>query len=201
MHEKITQAIAQFTRLNQDDPRLLTPSKEEDSEQKEMAKEVLFAQRLARWVHKLSPQPSSALQLAAHCQHLQRWTMPRVDFPAGRVGYLKWRKDLAKMHAALAQKVLTTLHFSEKLIQEVQAINLKQDLHGNPDVQLMEDALCLSFLEYEFIDFCDKQVDDEKVINIVRKTWGKMSDNAHQVALSLPMRGRPQTLIAQALAP
>jgi hypothetical protein len=95
--------------------------------------------------------------------------------------------------------VLRQLGFSESTIEQVRRINLKEGLKTNPDTQTMEDALCLSFLEHEFSDFAEKHPDD-KVIDIVQKTWRKMSERAHELALGLPLEGRAKELVARALS-
>jgi hypothetical protein len=165
-------------------------------------KELVDSERLAHWVERLEPSPSEALALASHCQHLCRWELPRGEFPEGRIGYLTWRKALARLHADRAAEILRSLGYDDALIAEVRAINLKQGLHTNADTQTMEDALCLAFLQFELDEFAQKH-DDDKVVDIIQKTWAKMSarghDAAHALAGSLP--GRAADLIARALAP
>ena len=92
-----------------------------------------------------SRQPSEALRLAARCQHLERWKIPRSSYPEGRVGYLQWRTQLARFHADRAAEILAAAGYERALIDQVRRINLKQGLRSDPDVQTMEDALCLTF--------------------------------------------------------
>jgi hypothetical protein len=157
-----------------------------------------MAEQLERWVHRLATPPSTALLLAARCQHLMRWRIPRGDYDQGRIGYLKWRKDLAKMHADAATEVLRDVGFDDEVIQSVREINLKQNLKTSPDVQAMEDALCLCFLEQEYGAFAEKH-EDQKVMQIVQKTWNKMSPAGQNLALTLPLTGRPGQLVKRAL--
>jgi Domain of unknown function (DUF4202) len=110
--------------------------------------------------------------------------VPRGDFPDGRIGYLTWRKSLARRHADRAAEILREAGYDDALIGEVRAINLKQGLRANPDTQTMEDALCLSFLEFELEEFAQKH-DDDKLVDIIQKTWGKMSERGHARALEL----------------
>jgi hypothetical protein len=176
--DRRSRAVAAFRALNAQDPnRSLDAGVERP-------KELVAAERLAAWVGRLEPSASEALVLASHCQHLCRWELPRSDFPEGRIGYLTWRKALARRHADRATAILRDVGYGDELIAEVRAINLKQGLHANPDTQTMEDALCLSFLEFELDEFAGKH-DDEKVIDIIQKTWGKMSERGHQRALEL----------------
>lgn len=157
------------------------------------------AERLAAWVERLEPQASEALALAAHCQHLRRWEIPRSDYEVGRLGYLKWRKALARFHADQAGEILRGLGYEGELLLAVRQIQTKQGMQLHPDVQVMEDALCLSFLEHELGEFA-LQHPDEKVIDIIAKTWGKMSDRAHQLALGLPLGQRELGLVQAALS-
>lgn len=176
--DRRSRAIAAFRALNAQDPsRTLDGASERP-------KELVAAERLAAWVARLEPSASEALALASHCQHLCRWELPRGDFPDGRIGYLSWRKALARRHADRAAAVLRDAGYGDELIAEVRAINLKQGLHANPDTQTMEDALCLSFLEFELDEFAAKH-DDDKVVDIIQKTWGKMSERGHARALEL----------------
>jgi hypothetical protein len=162
-------------------------------------RELWMAECLERWVRQVQTPPSTALLLAARCQHITRWRIPRSDYDQGRVGYLKWRKDLAKMHADVATEILRQVGFDEATTLAVREINLKQNLKGSTDVQAMEDALCLCFLEQEYTDFAQKHEDD-KVVEIVEKTWRKMSPAGQKLALTLPLAGRPAQLVRRALA-
>lgn len=160
---------------------------------------LLEAQRLSACVERLDPGASVALRLAARCQHLERWTVPRQTYPEGRVGYLKWRKDLARFHADRAAQVLLDVGYDEETIAAVRCINLKQDLKQNADTQTMEDALCLVFLEYDFEAFLDKYPDQDKAVGILQKTWRKMSERGHRAALALPLSPRAAALVGRAL--
>ena len=161
-------------------------------------KEQVAAERLAAWVQKLEPEGSEALHLAAYCQHLRRWEIPRSSYDPDRLGYLKWRKDLASFHADQASAVLRAVGYDDATVDAVRQINMKLGLRTNPDSATMEDALCLSFLEHEFAEFAAKHP-DEKVIDIVRKTWRKMSERGHSLALTLALDGRAAELIGRAL--
>jgi uncharacterized protein DUF4202 len=191
--DRLTRAIALFRAENAQDPNTLIEHGQA------RPKELVDAERLAAWVQRLEPSASEALTLASYCQHLRRWESPRESYEPGRIGYLKWRKDLGRFHADTSARLLREAGYGEDTILAVREINLKQGLRSNGDVQTMEDALCLSFLEHEFAEFSAKH-DDAKVIDIVQKTWRKMSDRAHEVALTLPLEGRPLALVQQALA-
>ena len=191
---RFAQAIAAFDRANAEDPHTLTVGGAA------RPRELVDAERLSAWVLRLEPNASEALRLAARCQHLRRWQIPRSSYPAGRVGYLQWRTQLGRFHADTATQLLEEAGYDRPLIDDVRRINLKQGLHSNPDTQTMEDALCLSFLEFEFEDFCAKYP-HEKVVEVVQKTWKKMSPRGREVALKLPLGAPSLALVVRALSP
>ncbi len=153
-----------------------------------------YAQRLSAWVERLAPNASEALRLAARCQHLRRWEIPRESYPAGRVGYLKWREDLKRFHAAEAGKILREVGYDDATIERVQKLNLKKLWPKDPEACALEDALCLVFLETQFDETLAK-TGDEKMIEILQKTWRKMSPKAREIALGMKL----PALVARAL--
>ena len=161
-------------------------------------RELVYAERLTAWVLRLCPDASEALRLAARCQHLCRWESPRSRHPMDRAGYLKWRAELKKFHAAKAGEILREVGYDEELIAQVQALNLKKNFPADPDSRVIEDALCLVFLEFQFADLAAK-TDVEKVVNALRKSWGKMSIAAQNEALQLSFGARETALIQRAL--
>jgi hypothetical protein len=187
-------AISAFDRANAEDPHLLSVAGQE------RPRELVDAERLSAWVERLAPNASEALRLAARCQHIRRWQIARESYPAGRVGYLQWRTQLGRFHADTAAGILSDLGYERELVDAVRRINLKQGLHSNPDTQTMEDALCLTFLEFEFSEFCAKYP-PETVIEVVRKTWKKMSARGHELALTLPFAPASLELVQRALTP
>ncbi|HKO92395.1 MAG TPA: DUF4202 domain-containing protein [Polyangiaceae bacterium] len=193
VQERRARAIDAFRAENARDPRTILDRGQA------RPRELVDAERLAAWVERLEPQASEALALAAHCQHLRRWEIPRSDYEAGRIGYLTWRKALARFHADQAAEILRGLGYAEDVLAALRQIQLKQGMALHPDVQAMEDALCLSFLEHELGEFALEHPDD-KVIDIIAKTWGKMSERAHQLALGLPLGSRELGLVQAALA-
>ena len=147
-------------------------------------KELIFAKRLTDEVLALDPDASLALRLAARCQHICRWEIPRDTQPMGRAGYLKWRQELKKFHAQKAGEILRELKTPEDLITQVQELNLKKNLKSDPDCQTLEDALCIVFLKYQFDDLIES-TEEDKMIRIVQKTWAKMSEQGQQHALRI----------------
>jgi hypothetical protein len=161
-------------------------------------REVVNAERLAAWIDRVEPRASEALRLAARCQHLRRWEIPRASYPAGRLGYLEWRKALSRFHADRASEVLRHVGYDDATVERVGDINRKRALKLDPEVQAMEDALCLAFLEHEIDDFAAKH-SPEKIVDILRKTWSKMSPRGHDLALGIPFSPPVAALVATAL--
>lgn len=191
--ERLERAIAAFDALNAADPVT------ELDGAVARPRLLLQAERLARWVQRLNPEASEALRLAAHCQHLERWKIPRGEYPEGRVGYLQWRTQLGRFHAQRAAEVLREIGYADDTVKAVEHILTKQNLRSNHDSQAMEDALCLVFLEFEFDAFLDKYPDEAKAVDILQKTWKKMSERGHEEALGLPLSERGKTLVVRAL--
>jgi len=149
--------------------------------------------RLLHWVLELDGAASIPLRLAAACQHVRRWEVPRSDYDEGRRGYRSWRSDLAQMHAGIAREVLEEVGYDEETIGRVDQLIRKLGLGRDPEVQLFEDAICMVFFENEFVDLASKH-DDEKMVDILRRTWAKMSQAGHEraraLASDLPERER-----------
>ncbi|MEM7343126.1 MAG: DUF4202 domain-containing protein [Chloroflexota bacterium] len=157
------------------------------------------ARRRTYWLGQLvADEPAEPLKLAVRAQHLRRWEIPRSSYPQGRTGYLAWRKDLKAFHAKEAAAILQKVGYPTEIIERVETIILKKRLKLDLDVQYLEDTLCLVFLETQFSDFAQKEAD--KIGEIVRKTWRKMSERGQQLALQLPLSSTDQTIVERALA-
>jgi len=191
--DRFERAKLAFDQLNGRDPV------RETVDDVEVARLVVQADRLSRWIERLDPNASEALRLAARCQHIERWTIPREEFPPGRVGYLQWRTKLSRFHADRAESVLRGAGYDDDVVQAVRRIVTKQHLHSSPDSQTMEDALCLVFLEFEFDAFLQKHPDEEKAVEILQKTWKKMSQRGQNAALGLEFSERARRLVAAAV--
>jgi len=185
-------AIAHFDAINRLDPN------EEVFQGKVFPKEYLYALRMSACLARCSPNASEALRLAARCQHIARWEIPRGSYAMNRSGYLQWRTRLKQFHAEKASKVLRQLGYSPSVIAQLEALLLKKHLGHNPEMQTLEDVACLVFLEHYFVHFLKKH-QGEKVIAIVRKTWQKMSSQGRHAALSLTLPPEASGLIKAAL--
>jgi len=162
-------------------------------------KELVYAERMSARLEKLVPQASEALRLAVRCQHLKRWAIPRASYPDGKVGYLSWRKQESLAHAALAGEILAGAGYDAATVGRVQALVKKERIKHDPEAQALEDVTCLVFLEHEFAAFAPKH-DEAKLVDILRKTWPKMSAQGQQAALGLELPGHLRALLGKALA-
>jgi hypothetical protein len=160
-------------------------------------RELLYARRLTDWVLKLAPEASESLRLAARCQHICRWMIPRETYPMMRTGYLRWRSDLKEFHARKSAEILREAGYGEEMIEKVRDLNLKKSFPAEPESRVLEDALCLVFLEFQFAGLARK-TEADKIINAVQKTWRKMTPAAHEHALALPLGTEEQRLIQRA---
>jgi hypothetical protein len=161
--------------------------------------ELPYAQRLSGWVERLAPDASEELRLAARAQHICRWMSPRASYPPGRIGYLKWREDLKQFHAQKAGEILRETGYDGPTVTRVQDLIRKRNFPRNPEGRVLEDALCLVFLETQFAETAAK-TGDEKMIGILQKTWRKMTPQAQEIALTIPMTPECRALVEKALA-
>jgi len=189
---KLALAFQEFDAYNQKDPHTLIWSG------LSYPQEYFLALKLYEWVLKLNPHASEELLLASRSQHIGRWEIPRESYPNGREAYLKWRKDLALFHADKASAIMKRVGYSDEQIARVKQILLKQKLKVDADVQTMENALCLVFLEFQYEDFHPKY-SSEKIVNILRKSLLKMDSHGHQFALTLNFSDQGLHYINEAL--
>ena len=176
-------AIARIDAANAADPRGI---------------ELPYSQKLSAWLDRLAPDASEPLRLAVRAQHICRWLSPRESYPAGRIGYLKWREDLKQVHAQKAGEILREVGYDEATVARVQDLIRKRNFPRDPEGRTLEDALCLVFLETQFIETTEK-TGDEKMVEILRKTWNKMTPQAREIALTLPMPAACRALVEKAL--
>ena len=192
--KKFLTALQKFDEYNSRDPHV------EVAGGKSFPKEVLYGIRMSEQLSRYKPDASEALQLAVRCQHIGRWEIPRNSFPMDRKGYLQWRSKLALHHAEIASKILTEVGYDEETIGKVKFLLQKKELRQHhPETQALEDVICLVFIEHYLDDFAT-QHDDEKVVDILKKTISKMSSQAIEEASKLPMSEHVKKLIGLAVA-
>ncbi|WP_158849301.1 DUF4202 domain-containing protein [Algibacter sp. L1A34] len=165
----------------------------------EYPKELLYSQRMSRTLLQFDSNASKALQIAARAQHICRWKSARNEYPMDRAGYLKWRQDLKQMHAELTSDILKEVGYDDEFIDRVKAIVLKKLIKKNKESQTIEDVICLVFLDFYFDEFAAKH-SDEKIIDILQKTWKKMSDEGHAEALKIKFSEKSLALVKQAIS-
>ncbi len=190
--DKLLKAFRLFDEANNKDPNIVL------FQGKEYSKELLYAIRMTNRLNEFAPDASEPLQLTARCQHICRWEIPRESYEMNRVGYLKWRQDLKTFHAEKAAKILEEVGCGQQTIDQVTFLLEKKQLKKNEDTQTLEDVICLVFLEFYFEPFA-KKYSEEKLVNILQKTWRKMSDKGHQAALQLPLSKASLELVGKAL--
>lgn len=192
---RLDRAFELFDAYNKQDPRSFTWEGVSEPQ------EYFFAVKLYEWVLKLDPGADEELLLASRSQHIGRWEIPREDYPEGRDPYLKWRKDLALHHAGIAERLMKEAGYSEETVERVKQILLKKRIKVDPDVQTMENALCLVFLQLQYEEFRKKyEQEPEKIINILRKSLLKMDEKGHRLALTLPYSAKGFDLINKAVS-
>jgi hypothetical protein len=191
-HSKLDNTLAAFDKANTQDPNLELFNGDQHP------KEWIYAQRMSQQLQKFCPEASEALQLAARSQHICRWKIPRSDYPMDRQGYKKWRLDLAQMHGEIAGEIMEEQGYAQDMIARVKDLLLKRSLKKDTEVQTLEDVICLVFLEFYLEDFALKH-DEAKLIDIIRKTWNKMSSLGHTAALALPLSTSMLNLVTKAL--
>lgn len=162
-------------------------------------RELVYARRMSAWLERLAPDASELLRLATRCQHLRRWAIPRGDYPEGKIGYLRWRKEEALAHAAFAGEILGQAGYDAQAVQHVQSLIKKERIKHDAEAQLLEDSACLVFLEYELAEFAPKH-DEAKLIDILRKSWRKMSPAGHAAALGLNLPPPLRRIVEKAVS-
>ena len=183
-------AIAAFDQANREDPN------QEQYQGQAVAKELLYSRRMGEMQERYAPDASEAVKLAVRAQHILRWKIPRKDFPMDRQGYLQWRTKLYKFHAQTAGDLMRAVGYDDEMVGRVMTIVSKKGLKVNPETQMMEDVVDLVFLEHYMAGFAAQhpEYSEDKWIQIINKTWQKMSPRAHEFALSGNVR-LPEALV------
>lgn len=188
---RFEQAIAAIDAANADDPNRI------EVQGASRPKEQTHSEMAVTWVHRLDPDPSEELVLAARGHHLRRWTTPRSDYPAGRAGYLRWRRDLHEQHARDLGELLARCGYPPDIVGRVQDIVRKRDLRRSAEVQTFEDALCLVFLQTQLEDLAQR-LDADKLAAVLTKTSRKMSPRGLAAARALDLSTAARALLEAA---
>jgi Domain of unknown function (DUF4202) len=196
--ERFDRAIEAIDAANADDPvRIIVRGEERP-------KELAHAELVTEWVRRLDPAPTDELLLAARAHHLRRWVIPRSSYPTGRSGYLRWRKAEHAQHAEDVARILDAAGYGDAAVTRVQDLVRKRGLGRDPatrdpEAQTLEDALCLVFLETQLTDLASRH-DDDKMIDILRKSAAKMSEQGLDAAGEIELDERGRSLLERALA-
>jgi len=193
MSTKFEKAIQLIDNENSKDIR------KESFDSKEYPKELLYSYRMTDKLLEFQPNASDELKLAARAQHINRWKIARSTYSMDRVGYLKWREALKKMHADITSSLLAEVGYDSDFIDRVVFLINKKLIKKDAGSQILEDVVCLVFLEYYFDTFSKKH-DNNKLIDIVKKTWNKMSKKGQESALKLHFSDKSMLLIKQAIS-
>jgi hypothetical protein len=162
-------------------------------------KELLYSQRMSECLQGFAPDASEHLRIAARGQHIERWTSPRNAYPEGRTGYKQWRAELGLFHAKRVGELMKEAGYGEEDVKRAQYLVQKRGLGRDPETQCLEDVVCLVFIRHYLEDFASKH-DEEKLIDIIRKTWAKMSEKGHAAALQIPLSDAMKNLVGKALS-
>lgn len=192
MSPQLQQVIEKIDGANRADPRRVPTDKGE------VPLELAYARWMTSWVERLEPSASEELRIAARGQHIRRWEIPRESYPDDRPGYLRWREALKQFHAENVGRLMREAGYSDTSVEKVARIILKKNIR-DPESQVVEDALCLVFLERQFADLARKEP-EEKMLEILRKTWRKMGEKGRAEALKLRLGPSEETLLKKALA-
>lgn len=192
MSGRLQAVLASIDAANDEDPHRVEVAG------RSVAGEVLYGQRMTAWLSRVEPEASEALQIAARGQHIRRWKIPRSDYPMDRTGYLKWRTTLYQFHADQLEPLMRAQDYSDSDIQRVRGLIEKRGIKTNPETQTLEDVICLVFLEFYFNDFRGRH-ERSKVVDIVRKTWVKMTKRGQEFALGLSLDADSLSIVEEAL--
>jgi len=186
-------AVAAIDAANAEDPT------SETVDGKRVPKELAYARRMTAWLDRLAPDAPDALRLAVRAQHIRRWTVPRDGYPMDRQGYHRWRTALARFHAETAGALLAKAGYDAAMVERVGSLIRKERIKSDPEAQTLEDVACLVFLENYLADFAGKH-DEAKVVDILRKTWRKMSPRGQEAARALDLAPAGRRVLDRALA-
>lgn len=191
--EKLATALKLIDEAHSKDPKTI------EIDGKEKPYELHYSQKMSNFLEKRNPSAPDTLQIAIRAQHFRRWEIPRDSYAMNKVGYHAWRTFLKKRQADMASQICLDCGYSKDDATRVAHLIRKEDLKNDEETQTLEDVACLVFLDDQFEEF-EKQHDEEKVVKILQKTWGKMSEKGHELALSLPMTDRCKDIVSKALA-
>ncbi|ART81915.1 hypothetical protein CBP31_04130 [Oceanisphaera profunda] len=189
---RLKEVLALIDAENQQDPN------QEVADGQVWPKEYLYGLRMSEQQAEFVPDASELLQIACRAQHIKRWSIARASYPMDRAGYRRWRTDLGAFHGDLTAELMAKVGYSDADQAAIKDLLLKKQLKRDPEVQALEDVICLVFMRYYLADFATRH-SEEKLIDIIQKTWGKMSDEGQAAALKLSLSPEVSALVGKAL--
>ncbi|KAL8955798.1 MAG: hypothetical protein Q9193_006475 [Seirophora villosa] len=191
-HSEFEKAIQIIDKAHAQDPNLVRLDGEN------IAYELHYSNKMSDYLDKCDPYASETLRLAIRAQHLRRWEVPRSSYPMNKTGYHLWRTYLKRRQGEIAAQICLDSGYSSENAGRVAALVRKENIKQDADAQTVEDVACLVFLDDQFEAF-KKEHDEAKIVNILRKTWSKMSGRGHELAMNIPMSDRARELMFKAL--
>jgi hypothetical protein len=185
---RLTDVMSAIDAVNAEDPNLVK------IDGKKLPAEFVYGYRMSETLDRMNPDASECLQIAARGQHIGRWKVPRKNYPPGRSGYLEWRRYQRDCQAKRLGDLMADSGYSSEDIERVGSLVKKKRLKVDADAQMLEDVICVAFLEHYLPGFMTR-VDEEKLAGILAKTWKRMSERGHKFALQLQLpEGIPELL-------
>ena len=195
--EKLNNTLSAIDDINSQDPNTV------DIEDISQPKELVYGQQMTACLMQYWPQANEVLQIAVRAQHIKRWQLKRTEFAEGKTGYYQWRIAQGQFHAELTANIMLDEGYTQEEADKCAAILRKEQIKKNIDTQTLEDVACLVFLMHYFDAFAAKytsQNNEAKIVRIVQLTWGKMSEEAHEIALSLTLPDHLAAIVTKALS-
>ncbi|WP_395540888.1 DUF4202 domain-containing protein [Neotabrizicola sp. sgz301269] len=143
----------------------------------------LYGQRMSEELDRQVPEASDILRIAARGQHVERWLLPRSAYPEGKQGYLEWRREQGRRHAARVAGIMAEAGYGAADCDRVGVLLRKEGIKRDAEVQALEDVICFTFLRWYFADFAASRSGAE-LVEIVAKTARKMSAPARARVLA-----------------
>jgi len=178
--DRLSRALAGVDAANSLDPNRI------EVDGRETPAELAYGRRMTSMLERIAPDASELLRLAVRAQHIRRWEIPRATYPMDRGGYLRWRKELGRKHAAWTGEIMEACGYGDEEIARVGSLLRKENLRRDPEMQTLEDVAALVFLAHYARDFAGKHA-PEKVVDILAKTLAKMSERGKQAAAGLDL--------------
>jgi len=186
--DRLAAVVAAVDRVNGDDPNL--------HEGRPLA--LVHGELATHWVAQLVDSPSGELTIAARAHHLRRWELQRVDYPAGRAGYLRWRRDNKQVQADAVVEIAGALGYGQASADRIASLVLRKGLGSDPETQTLEDAACLAFLGTQF-DSMVAKLGHDHMVQVVARTLKKMSPAAIALAADIELSASASAVLSDAV--